>query len=346
MRLRDVVTADVITIGPHETARAALEEMRRHRIRHLVVVDGASVVGILSERDLGGSDESVRKLMSTDVVSASPATTLRQAANLMRGHTIGSLLVVDDEKLLGLVTTTDLLDQLGRGATRPTVRTERPPVRRPPGSGRVRGKKAVRRATGPRRGRRPRRTAAQRSPLPASLPRAVKLTRDRTHAVPPPAHVRVIGAKLTHDDRERISRKLGMKFGKFASSIERITVRLSDANGPKGGRDQICQIKVVLSGLPSVIVEERDAVAPGCDRSRHQGSNPRRPEEHPSSPTEAAAPPAPSTTKSRGLLTSGTGGRFHRARPMFGQPWFVTNTVGTNPGVDRCHADPTLESRR
>ena len=50
-----------------------------------------------------------------------------------------------------------------------------------------------------------------------------------------------------------------MKLGKFAASIERITVRLSDANGPKGGRDQVCQIKVVISGLPSVVVEERDA---------------------------------------------------------------------------------------
>jgi ribosome-associated translation inhibitor RaiA len=58
-------------------------------------------------------------------------------------------------------------------------------------------------------------------------------------------------------DRDNIARKLGMKLGKFASSIERITVRLSDTNGPKGGRDQICQIKVVLSGLPSIVVEER-----------------------------------------------------------------------------------------
>jgi hypothetical protein len=50
-----------------------------------------------------------------------------------------------------------------------------------------------------------------------------------------------------------------MKLGKFTSSIERITVRLSETNGPKGGRDQICQIKVVLSGLPSIVVEERAA---------------------------------------------------------------------------------------
>ncbi len=113
--------------------------------------------------------------------------------------------------------------------------------------------------TGPRRGRRLSNVAAQRSSLPTTLPRPVKLTRDRSHSMPPPAHVRVLGVEMEdqRQDRDNIARKLGMKLGKFASSIERVTVRLSDANGPKGGRDQICQIKVVLSGLPSIVVEAR-----------------------------------------------------------------------------------------
>jgi hypothetical protein len=81
----------------------------------------------------------------------------------------------------------------------------------------------------------------------------------RTYTVAPPVHIRVLGVEMEDGDRDNIVRKLGMKLGKFASSIERITVRLSDANGPKGGRDQICQIKVVLSGLPSIVVEERAA---------------------------------------------------------------------------------------
>jgi hypothetical protein len=69
----------------------------------------------------------------------------------------------------------------------------------------------------------------------------------------------VIGGAIDDDARYYIARKLGMKLGKFVSSIERITVRLSDTNGPKGGRDQKCQIKVVLSGLPSVVVNETDS---------------------------------------------------------------------------------------
>jgi hypothetical protein len=101
-----------------------------------------------------------------------------------------------------------------------------------------------------------------RGALPASLPRAVKLTRNRKIGPSPPAHVRVMGGAIGDEDRDYIGRKLGMKLGKLGASIERITVRLSDTNGPKGGRDQKCQIKVVLSGLPSVVVNEMDSTLP------------------------------------------------------------------------------------
>jgi CBS domain-containing protein len=178
---------------------------------------------------------------------------------LMRGRTVGCLLVVEDGRVVGIVTTTDLLDQLGRGATRPTARTERPPLRRPPGSGLARGKKAPRSATGPRRGRRPRRATGRRSALPSTMPRAAKHVRGRTPEIQPPGHLRVLGATLDSRDRDDIARKLGMRLGKFAASIERVSVRLSDVNGPKGGVDHKCLIKVVLSGLPSVVVERRDS---------------------------------------------------------------------------------------
>jgi sigma 54 modulation/S30EA-like ribosomal protein len=101
-----------------------------------------------------------------------------------------------------------------------------------------------------------------RGALPASLPRPVKLTRNRRSGPSPPAHVRVMGGAIDDEDRDYIARKLGMKLGKFVASIERITVRVSDINGPKGGRDQRCQIKVVLSALPSVVVNETESTLP------------------------------------------------------------------------------------
>ena len=50
-----------------------------------------------------------------------------------------------------------------------------------------------------------------------------------------------------------------MKLRKCAPSIERVSIRVADANGPRGGVDQVCRINVVLIGLPPVVVEERDA---------------------------------------------------------------------------------------
>jgi hypothetical protein len=96
-----------------------------------------------------------------------------------------------------------------------------------------------------------------RAILPASVSRPLKRVGGR--ASPIPAHVRVSGVALNHDDHADIRRRLGMKLGKFAWSIERVTVRARDANGPRGGVDQECTVKVVLSGLPSVVVRRRDA---------------------------------------------------------------------------------------
>jgi hypothetical protein len=81
----------------------------------------------------------------------------------------------------------------------------------------------------------------------------------RTDTSQTPAHVRVIGAELDNDDHALIRRRLGMKLGKFVTSIERVSVRVTDTNGPRGGVDQVCNVKVVLSGLPSVVIERKDA---------------------------------------------------------------------------------------
>jgi ribosome-associated translation inhibitor RaiA len=97
----------------------------------------------------------------------------------------------------------------------------------------------------------------RRAALPPSVPRPLKRSGGR--ASPIPAHVRVEGVALTADDDAEIRRKLGTKLGKFARSVERVTVRARDANGPRGGVDQECRVKVVLSGLPSVVVRRRHA---------------------------------------------------------------------------------------
>lgn len=61
--------------------------------------------------------------------------------------------------------------------------------------------------------------------------------------------------------RNHVRRRMGRQLGKFVTRVERVTVRLRDINGPRGGVDHACGIKVVLSGLPSVVVEEHAPTA-------------------------------------------------------------------------------------
>ncbi len=162
MRLDEFMSVRVVTIGPEETASAAWLLMQRERIRHLIVADRSRPVGVLSERDLGGRSGAdlrrgrvVRELMTPRVATASPGMTLRQAANLMRGRLIGCLPVVDGGRVVGIVTATDVLNELGRGSSRPEVRAKRRGMRSPPPSARKAAKRAGERAT--RRKRAPKR---------------------------------------------------------------------------------------------------------------------------------------------------------------------------------------------
>ena len=60
--------------------------------------------------------------MTSPVVTVGPDDTVRSAANVMRGRTIGCVPVVKGRKLLGIVTVSDLLDLLGHGGDRPSAR--------------------------------------------------------------------------------------------------------------------------------------------------------------------------------------------------------------------------------
>lgn len=101
--------------------------------------------------------------------------------------------------------------------------------------------------------------SARRAAMPSYLPRNVKAASGRAPTALIPAYIRSIEQALDAEDRAYIRRKLGIKLGKFAEAIERISVRVGDMNGPRGGSDQTCRIKVVLIGLPSVLVETRHA---------------------------------------------------------------------------------------
>jgi CBS domain-containing protein len=130
MRVSELMTTRVHTVPAGTPASDAWELMRRKQIRHLVVVDGTAIIGLLSDRDVGGragasvrAGRTVDDLMTSKVVSVEPTETVRSAANLMRGRTIGCLPVVDRGRVVGIITVSDLLRLVGRGVDRPSPAT-------------------------------------------------------------------------------------------------------------------------------------------------------------------------------------------------------------------------------
>lgn len=137
MRLGEIMTREVKTIHPGDSAEDAYQRMRLHRIRHLVVMDGKRVVGVVSERDLGGNrgaplraGRTVEEVMARDVATATADTTIRQAANLLRGRTIGCVPVMEGSRLVGIVTVTDLLELIGEVTRKASTDARWKPVRR------------------------------------------------------------------------------------------------------------------------------------------------------------------------------------------------------------------------
>jgi CBS domain-containing protein len=142
MRLFEMMSTEVETVPVGESAEVAWGQMRQQGVHHLIVMDRGQIVGVVSDRDMGGrggaalrKSSTVADFMSADPVVASPETTVREAANLLRGRNVGCLPVFDGKKLVGIVTITDLLELLGRGVDRPAVTGKRTTLRQSPARG-------------------------------------------------------------------------------------------------------------------------------------------------------------------------------------------------------------------
>lgn len=132
VRVQDLMSTDVQTISPSASAVEAWELMRRLGIHHLVVTEGRRLAGVISDRDAGGRKgaavrrhANVADLMTPNVVTVPPDAPVRKAANLMRGRSIGCLVVTRGDRPIGIITVSDLLEAIGRGMERPVVATKR-----------------------------------------------------------------------------------------------------------------------------------------------------------------------------------------------------------------------------
>jgi len=109
------------SVGTEQSLQTASELMSKYQIRHLPVLHGGKLSGILSDRDvkmalsLNGVDAektTVADIASEDVYLTTPATPIDEVARQMAERRLGSALVVDNHKLVGIFTTTDALKAL------------------------------------------------------------------------------------------------------------------------------------------------------------------------------------------------------------------------------------------
>jgi acetoin utilization protein AcuB len=120
--VRDYMSATVHSVGCEQTLTAAHEVMREHAIRHLPVLEGGKLAGVLSLRDLHliqtlpGTDPrtiTVDEAMTDDIYTVDPADELQQVAREMAIRKIGSAVVVNHRhQVVGIFTTTDALRAL------------------------------------------------------------------------------------------------------------------------------------------------------------------------------------------------------------------------------------------
>ncbi|CEP68642.1 ACT domain [Moorella glycerini] len=142
MFVRDHMTPNPITVTRETSVLDALELMKKHKIRRLPVVQDGRLVGLVTERDILRVSPSpastlsafevnylVAKMTVKDAMIKRPITvppdmTIEEAALLMREHKIDNLLVMEKEKLVGIITQTDLFEALIKlfGLRRPGVR--------------------------------------------------------------------------------------------------------------------------------------------------------------------------------------------------------------------------------
>jgi CBS domain-containing protein/adenylylsulfate kinase-like enzyme len=125
--VRDLMTPDPLTVAPDTPVFEARRCMLRARIRHLLVTEGTDLVGVVTDRDIRLNLPSqatslsmwevnyllarltVAKVMTRTVITIGPSRDARDAARLMLEHRIGCLPVLEKDRLIGIVTETDIL---------------------------------------------------------------------------------------------------------------------------------------------------------------------------------------------------------------------------------------------
>lgn len=127
MRVSEIMTKAAVIDQPDDTLAEAARKMWEQQTGSLLVMDGEDLVGIITERDVlkaaatGASLDGTRisQVMSKDLVTVGPGTSLREAAKVMADRWIRHLPVVDGGRLVGILSQRDLAGVLAGALNEP-----------------------------------------------------------------------------------------------------------------------------------------------------------------------------------------------------------------------------------
>ncbi len=116
MFLKEIMQKRIVTLSPEATVREAAKKMKDYRVGYLLVTNGESLKGCVTDRDLvlwlaGGKNPDevrVESIMQSNVVTAEPETDVYEASKIMARKKIRRLPIVEDGKLRGLVSISDI----------------------------------------------------------------------------------------------------------------------------------------------------------------------------------------------------------------------------------------------
>ena len=132
MRVSEIMTNAAVTDQADDTLTAAARKMWEQQTGSLLVVDGEDLVGIVTERDvlkaaangLSMDETRISQIMTKDLVTVGPGTSLRDAAKLMAERWIRHLPVLDEGKLVGILSQRDLAGVLAGALNEPEALTQ------------------------------------------------------------------------------------------------------------------------------------------------------------------------------------------------------------------------------
>jgi CBS domain-containing protein len=118
--IRTIMTSDVVSMSHKDSINAAVKVMLDNEIGSIPVLDdNENIVGIITERDFALSmaglltDEIVQDVMINDVITTTPGTPIESSTKIMVRNNLRRIPVVSDDKLVGIITSTDILKFLG-----------------------------------------------------------------------------------------------------------------------------------------------------------------------------------------------------------------------------------------